>query len=134
MLAVGDFTQRVEGRFSGRICGVAAGYQCRHPRIQQYVTVVKHGAEQTRDTANKNREFADTLAAQVQVQSGAMNTLAATVTEMEHAIQDVNSNTEASLGMGADPSTNRCNPAANWLKKTADWSPHCLRISNIVKP
>lgn len=63
------------------------------------LTVVKSGAEQTRDTANKNREFADTLAAQVQVQSGAMNTLAATVTEMEHAIQDVNSNTEASLGM-----------------------------------
>ena len=33
------------------------------------------------------------------MQSGTMNTLAATVTEMEHAIHDVNSNTESSLNM-----------------------------------
>ena len=98
-LAVGDFTQRVEGRFSGEFAELQRDINAVIHEFNNTLTVVKHGAEQTRDTANKNREFADTLAAQVQVQSGAMNTLAATVTEMEHAIQDVNSNTEASLGM-----------------------------------
>ena len=98
-LAVGDFTQRVEGRFSGEFAELQRDINAVIHEFNNALTVVKSGAEQTRDTANKNREFADTLAAQVQVQSGAMNTLAATVTEMEHAIQDVNSNTEASLGM-----------------------------------
>ncbi len=98
-LAIGDFTQRVEGRFSGEFAELQRDINAVIHEFNNALTVVKSGAEQTRDTANKNREFADTLAAQVQVQSGAMNTLAATVTEMEHAIQDVNSNTEASLGM-----------------------------------
>jgi methyl-accepting chemotaxis protein len=98
-LAVGDFTQRVEGKFSGEFAELQRDINAVIQEFNNTLTVVKHGAQQTRDTANKNREFANTLAAQVQVQSGTMNTLAATVTEMEHAIQDVNSNTEASLGM-----------------------------------
>ncbi len=98
-LALGDFTQRVEGKFSGEFAELQRDINAVIQEFNNTLTVVKHGAQQTRDTANKNREFANTLAAQVQVQSGTMNTLAATVTEMEHAIQDVNSNTEASLGM-----------------------------------
>jgi methyl-accepting chemotaxis protein len=98
-LALGDFTQRVEGKFSGEFAELQRDINAVIQEFNNTLTVVKQGAQQTRDTANKNREFANTLAAQVQVQSGTMNTLAATVTEMEHAIQDVNSNTEASLGM-----------------------------------
>jgi len=98
-LAIGDFTQRVEGRFSGEFAELQRDINSVIREFNHALTVVKEGAEQTRVTANKNREFANTLAAQVQVQSGTMNTLAATVTEMEHAIQDVNSNTQSSLDM-----------------------------------
>ena len=98
-LATGDFTQRVEGKFSGEFAELQRDINAVIHEFNHTLTIVKQGAAQTRNTANKNREFANTLAAQVQVQSGTMNTLAATVTEMEHAIQDVNSNTESSLNM-----------------------------------
>jgi methyl-accepting chemotaxis protein len=98
-MAVGNFTARVEGRFGGEFAELQRDINAVIHEFNSALTVVKSGAEQTRQTAIKNREFASTLASQVQVQSGTMSTLAATVTEMEHAIQDVNSNTEASLGM-----------------------------------
>lgn len=98
-LATGDFTQRVEGKFSGEFAELQRDINAVIHEFNHTLTIVKQGAAQTRNTANKNREFANTLAAQVQVQSGTMNTLAATVTEMEHAIQDVNHNTESSLNM-----------------------------------
>ncbi|MFC3914082.1 methyl-accepting chemotaxis protein [Pseudaeromonas sharmana] len=98
-LAAGNFTQRVEGRFSGEFAELQRDINAVIREFNQALTVVKSGAEQTRLTANKNRESADVLASQVQVQSSTMTTLAATITEMEHAIQDVNSNTQSSLDM-----------------------------------
>ncbi|MGL4204530.1 MAG: HAMP domain-containing methyl-accepting chemotaxis protein, partial [Aeromonadaceae bacterium] len=98
-MAVGNFTARVEGRFDGEFADLQRDINAVIHEFNNALTVVKSGAEQTRQTAIKNRQFASTLASQVQVQSGTMSTLAATVTEMEHAIHDVNSNTEASLDM-----------------------------------
>ena len=98
-MARGDFRDQVKGKFSGEFAELQGDINVVVREFNNALTVVKQGAEQTRLTANKNREFAGTLAGQVQVQSGTMNTLAATVTEMEHAIHDVNSNTESSLNM-----------------------------------
>ena len=98
-MARGDFRQRVKGKFSGEFAELQSDINVVIHEFNNALGVVKEGAEQTRLTAIKNREFAGTLAGQVQVQSGTMNTLAATVTEMEHAIHDVNSNTESSLNM-----------------------------------
>lgn len=98
-MAVGNFTSRVDGKFGGEFAELQRDINAVIHEFNNALTVVKGGAEQTRQTAIKNREFAGTLASQVQVQSGTMSTLAATVTEMEHAIQDVNRNTEASLDM-----------------------------------
>lgn len=98
-MARGDFRQRVQGKFSGEFAELQSDINVVIHEFNNALGVVKEGAEQTRLTAVKNREFAGTLAGQVQVQSGTMTTLAATVTEMEHAIHDVNSNTESSLNM-----------------------------------
>ncbi|GAA4492547.1 methyl-accepting chemotaxis protein [Pseudaeromonas paramecii] len=98
-MAKGDFSNRVDGRFTGEFAILQRDINAVVLAFNQALKVVREGAEQTRLTAERNRQFADSLAAQVQVQSGTMTTLAATVTEMEHAIEDVNNNTESSLAM-----------------------------------
>lgn len=98
-MAKGDFSNRVDGRFTGEFAVLQRDINAVVLAFNQALKVVREGAEQTRLTAERNRQFADSLAAQVQVQSGTMTTLAATVTEMEHAIEDVNNNTESSLAM-----------------------------------
>ena len=89
-MAKGNFSQAVEGRFSGEFAALQRDINAVITAFNQAIRVVREGAEQTRQTAERNRQSADSLAAQVQVQAGTMTTLAATVTQMEHAISDVN--------------------------------------------